>query len=58
MSWSLMNLFYSKLTIYEFQLKYAEIYTMEEILTFKTWTDMVKAHETVMGLLKYEVCGD
>nr|CAG8465896.1 8316_t:CDS:2 [Entrophospora candida] len=48
----------NELTIYEFQLKYTEIYTMEATLTFslpKTWTDMAKAHETVMGLLKYEV---
>ncbi|CAH1766306.1 13874_t:CDS:10, partial [Entrophospora sp. SA101] len=47
----------NELTIYEFQLKYTEIYTMEATLTFslpKTWTDMAKAHETVMGLLKYE----
>ncbi|CAG8702841.1 7580_t:CDS:2, partial [Funneliformis mosseae] len=44
----------NELTIYEFQLKYTEIYTMEIILTFplpKTWADMAKAHKTVMGLL-------
>ena len=45
--------------VYEFQLKYAEIYTMKSVLEFplpKTWKDMVKAHEIVMGWLKYEVC--
>ncbi|CAG8636488.1 7990_t:CDS:2, partial [Paraglomus occultum] len=43
--------------VYEFQLKYAEIYTMKPVLKFrlpKTWKDMVKAHEIVMSLLKYE----
>ncbi|CAG8622165.1 7177_t:CDS:2 [Acaulospora morrowiae] len=47
----------NELTIYEFQLKYTEIYTMEIILTFplpKRWADMTKAHKTVMGLLEYE----
>ncbi|CAG8480808.1 12853_t:CDS:2 [Ambispora gerdemannii] len=46
-----------ELIIYEFQLKYTELYTMEGILKFplpKRWKDMLKAHETVMGLLKYE----
>ncbi|CAI2190821.1 9265_t:CDS:2, partial [Funneliformis geosporum] len=47
----------NELIIYEFQLKYTEIYIMIPVLKFplpKTWKDMAKAHETVMGLLKYE----
>lgn len=42
-----------------FQLKYSEIYTVREVLKFplpRTWKDMKKAHETVIGFLNYEVC--
>ncbi|GES98442.1 hypothetical protein GLOIN_2v654938 [Rhizophagus clarus] len=47
----------NELTIYEFQLKYSEIYTMEAIFTFslpKIWADMAKADKAIIGLLKYE----
>ncbi|CAH1767888.1 15078_t:CDS:2, partial [Entrophospora sp. SA101] len=53
-----MQSYLYELIIYEFKLNYSEIYTMEEILRFpmpKTWKDMFKAHETVIGLLKYEI---
>ncbi|CAJ0849040.1 3206_t:CDS:2, partial [Entrophospora sp. SA101] len=53
-----MQSYLYELIIYEFKLNYSEIYTMEEILRFpmpKTWKDMFKAHETVIGLLKYEL---
>ncbi|CAH1768430.1 6566_t:CDS:2, partial [Entrophospora sp. SA101] len=52
-----LQAYLNELTIYEFQLKYTEIYTTEAILTFplpKTWADMAKADEAIMGLLKYE----
>ncbi|KAF0472040.1 hypothetical protein F8M41_025089 [Gigaspora margarita] len=52
-----MQSYIYKLTIYEFRLKYSEIYTMVELLTIpipKTWKDMKNAHDTVIGLLKYE----
>ncbi|CAG8588458.1 2086_t:CDS:2, partial [Scutellospora calospora] len=42
-----------ELFVYEFKLTHTEIYTMEIPLP-KTWKDMVKAHETVIGLLNYE----
>ena len=38
--------------IYEFRLKYAEIYKNS---LSKTWKDMKEALEVVIGLLKYEV---
>ncbi|RHZ85705.1 hypothetical protein Glove_62g12 [Diversispora epigaea] len=47
----------NELTIYEFKLKYTEVYTTEAILTFplpKTWADMMNADKAIMGLLKYE----
>lgn len=52
-----LQVYLNELTIYEFQLKYTEIYTMRKVLTFplpKTWKDMTNACETVVGLLKYE----
>ncbi|CAI2199030.1 19452_t:CDS:2, partial [Funneliformis geosporum] len=52
-----MQSYLHELIIYEFRLKYAEIYTMIEVLRFpfpKTWKDMNEAYEVVMGLLKYE----
>jgi len=55
---TLMFFIVNELTIYEFKLKYTEVYTTEAILTFplpKTWADMVNADKAIMGLLKYEV---
>ncbi|CAG8596669.1 14412_t:CDS:2 [Funneliformis mosseae] len=52
-----MQSYLHEIIVYEFRLKYAEIYTMIEILRFplpKTWKDMKEAYEVVMGLLKYE----
>jgi hypothetical protein len=48
----------NQLTIYEFRLKYAEVYTMVEVLTIplpKSWKDMKGACDIITGLLKYEV---
>lgn len=49
-----------KLIVYEFRLKYLEIYTVKEALRIpvpKTWKDIIiiRVHETISGLLKYEV---
>ncbi|CAI2178435.1 16937_t:CDS:2 [Funneliformis geosporum] len=52
-----MQLYLCQVIIYEFQLKYSEIYTMEEVLKFplpKTWKDMKNAHESIIGFLRYE----
>ncbi|CAG8615435.1 8335_t:CDS:2 [Ambispora leptoticha] len=52
-----LQAYLNELTIYEFKLKYTEVYTTEAILTFplpKTWADMVNADKAIMGLLKYE----
>ncbi|CAG8724969.1 1116_t:CDS:10, partial [Funneliformis caledonium] len=52
-----LQVYLNELTIYEFQLKYTEIYTAEAILTFplpKTWADMAKADNAVISLLHYE----
>ncbi|CAG8749696.1 14446_t:CDS:2, partial [Funneliformis mosseae] len=52
-----LQVYLNELTIYEFQLKYTEIYTAEVILTFplpKTWADMTKADNAVISLLHYE----
>ncbi|CAJ0641903.1 15906_t:CDS:2 [Entrophospora sp. SA101] len=46
-----------ELIVYEFQLKYLEIYMAKEVLRIpipRTWKDMIRAHETISGLLKYE----
>nr|CAG8621382.1 6464_t:CDS:2 [Entrophospora candida] len=46
-----------ELIVYEFQLKYLEIYMAKEVLRIpipRTWKDMIRAHETTSGLLKYE----
>ncbi|CAG8492406.1 13779_t:CDS:2 [Acaulospora colombiana] len=53
-----LQAYLNELTIYEFKLKYTEVYTTEAILTFplpKTWADMVNSDKAIMGLLKYEV---
>jgi hypothetical protein len=47
-----------ELIVYEFRLKYLEIYMAKEVLRIpipRTWKDMTRAHETISGLLKYEV---
>ncbi|CAB4478042.1 unnamed protein product [Rhizophagus irregularis] len=52
-----LQVYLNELTIYEFQLRYSEIYTIEAIFTFslpKTWADMAKADKAIIGLLKYE----
>ncbi|CAG8706937.1 10360_t:CDS:2 [Funneliformis caledonium] len=52
-----LQAYLNELTIYEFKLKYTEVYTTEAILTFplpKTWADMANADKAIMGLLKYE----
>ncbi|CAG8711368.1 16730_t:CDS:2, partial [Funneliformis caledonium] len=52
-----MQSYLHEIIIYEFRLKYSEIYTMKEILRFsfpKTWKDMKEAYDVVMDLLKYE----
>ncbi|CAG8695477.1 15027_t:CDS:2, partial [Dentiscutata heterogama] len=43
--------------LYEFRLKFSEIYTVKELLRFsipKTWKDMRNSHEAIIGFLKYE----
>ncbi|CAG8641433.1 17049_t:CDS:2 [Acaulospora morrowiae] len=52
-----MQSYLNQLTIYEFRLKYAEVYTMVEVLKIpfpKSWKDMKQSYEIVTGLLKYE----
>ncbi|CAG8645245.1 8945_t:CDS:2, partial [Funneliformis mosseae] len=52
-----MQSYLNQLIIYEFRLKYAEVYTMVEVLKIpfpKSWKDMKESYEIVMGLLKYE----
>ena len=55
----LLNSTVYEIIVYEFQLKYFEVYIMKETFRFstpKTWKDMKHVHETVIGFLKYEVC--
>ncbi|CAI2184825.1 10933_t:CDS:10, partial [Funneliformis geosporum] len=52
-----MQSYLNQLTIYEFRLKYAEVYTMVKVLKIsfsKSWKDMKESYEIVTGLLKYE----
>ncbi|CAG8612790.1 8111_t:CDS:2, partial [Diversispora eburnea] len=52
-----LQAYLNEITIYEFRLKFAEIYTMRPILKFslpKTWADMARATKSIMGFLKYE----
>ncbi|CAG8722106.1 4627_t:CDS:2, partial [Acaulospora morrowiae] len=52
-----LQAYLNEITIYEFRLKFAEIYTMKPTLKFslpKTWADMTRANKTIMGFLKYE----
>ncbi|CAI2186023.1 3461_t:CDS:2 [Funneliformis geosporum] len=52
-----MQSYLNQLTVYEFRLKYAEVYTMIEVLKIpfpKSWKDMKGACEIIIDLLKYE----
>ncbi|CAG8720464.1 13083_t:CDS:2, partial [Acaulospora morrowiae] len=52
-----MQIYLYQVILYEFRLKFSEIYTVKELLRFsipKTWKDMRNSHEAIIGFLKYE----